>query len=88
MLTRRQQLAGIAGGLIMGALPSSIWAQAAPSLRDLAAQKGILFGTAINAGRGSPINDPGYGAIVARECGVLVPENEMKVYVLGNDPAI
>lgn len=57
------------------------------SLRDLAAAKGIVFGTAINAGRGSPINDPGYGAIVARECGVLVPENEMKVYVLGDDPA-
>ncbi len=88
VLTRRQQLAGIAGGLAMGALPSVAWAaDDRASLRDLAAQKGILFGTAINAGRGSPINDPGYGAIVARECGVLVPENEMKVYVLGNDPA-
>lgn len=88
VLTRRQQLAGIAGGLAMGALPSAAWAaDDRASLRDLAAQKGILFGTAINAGRGSPINDPGYGAIVARECGVLVPENEMKVYVLGNDPA-
>ncbi|WP_394664455.1 endo-1,4-beta-xylanase [uncultured Sphingomonas sp.] len=88
VLTRRQQLTGIAGGLAMGALPSVAWAaDDRASLRDLAAQKGILFGTAINAGRGSPINDPGYGAIVARECGVLVPENEMKVYVLGHDPA-
>lgn len=88
VLTRRQQLAGIAGCLAMGALPSVAWAaDDRASLRDLAAQKGILFGTAINAGRGSPINDPGYGAIVARECGVLVPENEMKVYVLGHDPA-
>lgn len=88
VLTRRQQLAGIAGGLTMGALSSVAWAaDDRASLRDLAAQKGILFGTAINAGRGSPINDPGYGAIVARECGVLVPENEMKVYVLGHDPA-
>ncbi|WP_058732540.1 endo-1,4-beta-xylanase [Sphingomonas sanguinis] len=88
VLTRRQQLAGIAGCLAMGALSNVAWAaDDRASLRDLAAQKGILFGTAINAGRGSPINDTGYGAIVARECGVLVPENEMKVYVLGNDPA-
>ncbi|QXT36365.1 endo-1,4-beta-xylanase [Sphingomonas sanguinis] len=88
LLTRRQQLVGIAGGLTMGALPKALWAaEDNASLRNLAAQKGVLFGTAINAGRGSPINDPGYGAIVARECAVLVPENEMKVYVLGNDPA-
>ncbi len=88
VLTRRQQLAGIAGGLAMGALSRVAWAaDDRASLRDLAAKKGILFGTAINAGRGSPINDPSYGTIVARECGVLVPENEMKVYVLGHDPA-
>ena len=87
VLTRRQHLVGMAGGLAMGALPSMAWAATDETpLRDLAAQKGILFGTAINAGRGSPINEPAYAAIVTRECGVLVPENEMKVYVLGNDP--
>lgn len=86
MLTRRQQLVGMTGGLMMGALPSPLIAQVDAPLRDLAAAKGILFGTAINAGRSSPINDPAYGAIVARECGVVVPENEMKVYVVGNDP--
>jgi endo-1,4-beta-xylanase len=87
VLTRRQQLAGMAGGLAMGALPSVARA-AGPDvpLCDLAAQKGILFGTAISAGRGSPINDPAYAAVVTRECATLVPENEMKVYVVGNDP--
>ena len=87
VLTRRQQLAGIAGGLVMGALPAHLHAAAAEEpLKDLAARKGIMFGTAISAGRSSPMADPGYGALVARECAVLVPENEMKVYVLGNDP--
>ncbi|WP_343525900.1 endo-1,4-beta-xylanase [Sphingomonas sp.] len=86
MLTRRQQLAGVAGGLIMGALPSTLHAAGDEPLKDLAARKGILFGTAISAGQSSPMADPGYGAIVARECAVLVPENEMKVYVLGHDP--
>jgi len=86
MLTRRQQLAGIASGLFMGALPSRLDAAGDEPLKDLAAQKGVLFGAAISAGRSSPMADPGYGALVARECAVVVPENEMKVYVLGNDP--
>ncbi|MET4895897.1 endo-1,4-beta-xylanase [Sphingomonadaceae bacterium jetA1] len=92
-MNRRQHLIGMAGGLFMGALPSTAWAEDAGAentgpdapLRDLASAKGILFGSAINAGNASPMSDAGYRAIVTRECAVLVPENEMKVYVIGGD---
>jgi endo-1,4-beta-xylanase len=55
-------------------------------LRDLAKAKGLYFGSAVGAGpKGSltgSFEDPKYRAILARECGVLVPENELKWYVV------
>ena len=52
-----------------------------PSLNTLAARKGRRWGSAIawNAGNGGgSIQNPDYAAIVKAECGVVVPENELK----------
>ncbi len=53
-----------------------------PGLNAIAAQRGRRFGSAIastpsNTGAGS-IQNPAYTAIVTGECGVVVPENELK----------
>jgi len=53
----------------------------APSLNALAAQGGRRWGSAVawNAGTtGGSIQNPDYAAILRGECGVVVPENEMK----------
>ncbi|WP_297515567.1 endo-1,4-beta-xylanase, partial [uncultured Caulobacter sp.] len=66
--------AGAAAALAGTAAPA-----AEPSLRDLARAKGLYFGSAV----GTPLlDDPRYAALLARECGVLVPENELKWYVV------
>lgn len=82
-LSRRDLLAAGAAATLAGP------AFAAPDetpLRDLAKAKGLYFGSAVGAGpRGSltgSFGDPQYRAILARECGVLVPENELKWYVV------
>ena len=57
-----------------------------PALRDLAKAKGLQFGSAVGAGPKGALTgsfeDPRYREILARECGVLVPENELKWYVV------
>jgi endo-1,4-beta-xylanase len=64
-------------------------AAAGPSLDALAKAKGLRFGSAIGAGPpGSltgPFNDPRYRELMIAECGVMVPENELKWYVLRPD---
>jgi endo-1,4-beta-xylanase len=47
------------------------------SLNAAAARIGIAYGTAVNIT--SLRNDSAYGAAIARECGILVAENEMKM---------
>ncbi|PLR22672.1 glycosyl hydrolase [Caulobacter zeae] len=57
-----------------------------PSLASLAQAKGLWFGSAVGAGpKGSltgSLDDPLYCEILARECGLIVPENELKWYVV------
>lgn len=83
-ITRREALGGIAAAAI--AAPS--WASEAigPSLDVLARQKGLRFGSAITDGpEGSArdaLNDPRYREVMAYECGVLVPTNELKWSVI------
>jgi endo-1,4-beta-xylanase len=48
----------------------------AAALKDIAAQRGIAFGTAVQAG--TLARDPAYAAAVAREAALLVPEGEGK----------
>jgi endo-1,4-beta-xylanase len=77
----------LAGGLALGAAACAAPAFGAvpipgPSLHGLAARRGRRFGSAVawgapNADRGSFAN-PAYAAILERECGLLVPENELK----------
>lgn len=82
--TRRQALAMGAGAAASLAAPRA-FADETP-LRDLAQAKGLYFGSAVPAGPpGStqgPFEDVRYKAILARECGLLVPENELKWYVV------
>lgn len=80
-LTRRSLMIGgatlgfgvIAAGRGDGAVPA--WSQ--DSLQAAAAPKGLAFGSAVNI---TPLRqDPRYGAAIARECGIIVAENEMKM---------
>ena len=75
---------GMAGGLAAPAssVPSPLTNPATPSLNALAMRGGRRFGSAIAStpgfiGAGS-IQNPAYTGIVKAECGIVVPENEMK----------
>ena len=65
-----------------------------PSLNQLASAKGLRFGSAIAAGAsaaqamGGSIDNPDYATVVARECGLIVPENEMKMQALRPGPDV
>lgn len=80
MITRRGVLAA---GTALAASGSAL-AKAAPAsgLNALASAKGMVFGSAVSwsppgADAGSFAN-PAYAAILERDCGILVPENQMK----------
>lgn len=83
-LTRRTALAGMTAA----ALPLPAWASlgVGPSLDTLARRKGLRFGSAISAPNPpharAALDDAGYRAVMAYECGVLVATNEMKWSVL------
>lgn len=100
--TRRSALAGLAAlplaacGGVSGssrAGPVSTPAPApgplaGPSLNALAQRKGRRFGSAIAAGNpaGATVQNAGYAALVKAECGIVVPENEMKWQALRPGP--
>jgi endo-1,4-beta-xylanase len=78
-LSRRQALAGGAALVASAAVAAPA---AADSLDSLARRSGRRFGSAVawghpGADRGSFAN-PAYARILERECGLLVPENELK----------
>ncbi|MBI1686934.1 endo-1,4-beta-xylanase [Caulobacter hibisci] len=81
MIDRRALL-----GVAAAALASPAMAAERPSLKALAAKKGLIFGSAVGAGPPGSLTgsfeDARYRELLARECGVLVPENELKWYVL------
>jgi endo-1,4-beta-xylanase len=83
MITRRDALMGAAAVAL--ASPALAESKVQP-LKSLAAQKGLVFGSAVGAGPPGSLTgsfeDARYRAILADECGVLVPENELKWYVL------
>ncbi len=60
-----------------------------PSLASLAQAKGFRFGSAVGAGPAGSLtgsfDDPRYRQVLIDECGLLVPENELKWYVLRPD---
>ena len=77
-----------AAAAAVGAVPGLAKA-AGPSLAALAKAKGVRFGSAVGAGKAGSLTgsleDPRYRQVLIDECGVLVPENELKWYVLRPD---
>jgi endo-1,4-beta-xylanase len=78
--TRREMLAA-AGGTAL-ALPAFAAQATASGLNAAAQAKGMRFGSCFawsppGADRGSFAN-PAYAALLERDCGILVPENEFK----------
>ncbi len=55
----------------------------APTLKGVAASKGILFGS---AARGEMLNDAAYEQAFVRECAILTPESELKWGTLRPSP--
>ncbi|SIR34998.1 endo-1,4-beta-xylanase [Bosea sp. TND4EK4] len=71
MLTRRETCAAL---LAMAGSSTAALAQG-DSLAQIAARKGIRFGSMVNARH---LDDPALKPIIERECAIIVPENEMK----------
>jgi endo-1,4-beta-xylanase len=90
--SRREFVAGALGtglvSMLSPALPA--WAEAKRPLKTVAAEKGVLFGSSVGAGQpgtlSASFSDAGYLDILKKECGVLVPENELKSYVIADQP--
>ncbi|MBO9623790.1 MAG: endo-1,4-beta-xylanase [Sphingomonas sp.] len=85
-LTRREMLASAAA---LAAAPAAFAQGAPPSINALARAKGMRFGSCVawspaGADRGSFAN-PAYAALLERDCGILVPENEFKWQALRPD---
>lgn len=92
MFNRRNVLALSAAGVAAACTsPGRAEDGAGPSLHALAGAKGMRFGSAVGAGQPGTVtaslDDPRYREVLARECGVLVHENELKWYVLRPDAA-
>lgn len=85
-LSRRDLLAAGAAAAFAGPASAAPGGNGETPLRDLAKAKGLYFGSAVGAGPKGAITgsfeDPQYREILARECGLLVPENELKWYVV------
>jgi endo-1,4-beta-xylanase len=78
-LHRRSVLAGglaALGAGAAGALASPAEVTQTAALRDLAAKKGLLYGTTISAAQID--HDPDFVALVLRQASLIVPENDMK----------
>lgn len=81
-ISRRDALCVGAGAALFA---SAAYGADDESLHKLAAAKGLSFGSAVGAGPGGlagSFSDARYRALLLRECGVLVCENEMKWYAL------
>jgi endo-1,4-beta-xylanase len=94
MLTRRESLALGLGALVAGCGGGSggggggmtattpTPAPVAPALNISAATKNMRFGSAVGAApagtQAGSYNDPNYRDILIRDCGLIVPENELK----------
>lgn len=91
-MTRRSALALVGGAAALSACakgqaegePVTFGTETAP-LKDLAAEKGIRFGTAMAAYQ---VDDPQYVEIVKRDCGYIVAENEHKWYTIHPQPDV
>jgi endo-1,4-beta-xylanase len=85
--SRREFVRRLCAGSIVAAMPlRATNAAEPPSLRALGAEKGILFGSSVGGGASGTLTgsfaDPRYIDILKRDCSALVPENELKSYVI------
>ena len=81
--TRRAVLCAGATAAIAAGAPALAAERRDDALESLARVKGLHFGTALG-GRG--LADPRYLALVRAECGLIVPENELKMPVIQPAP--
>lgn len=79
---------GGSGAGPVGSTPTPAPVAAGESLNALAQRKGRRFGSAIAAGNpaGATVQNAAYAALVKAECGIVVPENEMKWQALRPGP--
>lgn len=76
------------GGLALGGFAGAQAGDLALSLDALARQKGLRFGSTLGSlGRASRFHDVAYRELTARECSVLVAENETKWPQIRPDPS-
>ena len=83
MITRRALLAAGLGGLAAPKLSLQSPQSSTSSLRQLAAAKGLIFGTAAAS---YEFKDADFPPLLARETAMLVPEYEMKRHVVEPAP--
>jgi endo-1,4-beta-xylanase len=78
MITRRQSLA-MTLGAVTAAMVARAGSSLAPgSLHGLAKLKGMRFGSTVSDGLKGSFNDASYAHLVYAECGLVVPETELK----------
>ncbi|MET0499726.1 MAG: endo-1,4-beta-xylanase [Steroidobacteraceae bacterium] len=86
MRTSRREFCAMLAGASILAPTFDLHAKEQRSLKALAAKKGILFGSAVGAGTSGSLtgsfSDPEYLKILKDECAIIVPENELKSYVI------
>jgi endo-1,4-beta-xylanase len=73
----------IEAGLAAAALPAWSAERAEPSLEALARDEGLHFGSSLG---GRALTDAKYVDLVREQCGLLVPENELKMPVIQPAP--
>jgi len=82
--SRRQILQGGLAGAALANAPRLLAAERRPdSLESLARAKGLHFGSALS---GRALSDVGYVELIRAECGMLVPENELKMPFIQPQP--
>lgn len=74
-MTRRRFLASAASISGLAAPAWKSFTNPSKTLRESAAEKGILYGSAL---RGAGLKDSSFAALFTRECGIAVPEGALK----------
>ena len=85
LISRRQFLQSSVSGALGAALPWAAGAASRPSdsLESLARAKGLRFGSALSS-RG--LEDAKYCELITAQCGLIVPENELKMPIIQPTP--
>lgn len=89
-MTSRRETLQIIGAAAGAMLAPATWAAAPEPLKDIAKRKGMRFGNAMGMLNDETVKqrfyNRAYRDLMARECGMIVPENEMKWQALQPQP--